>query len=621
MIQPPRVLELSGVPTGNGIFNYNVRTVGGACSSASVTRTITINPSTQITKTSSASTFNLNVCNGTSISTITYTYNFGTINIDTNDLPLGVNATFLTTNTLQITGTPSTADWIQRTYTYQISSTGNIYGCADVLISDSIVITPNDYLTLTSTDSVVDICEGDAIPEISFEYWGAPGITAYATGLPSGVNPQISLNRQVASIDFGSVGDAMSIGDYITLAVNNNTYTYSSTTNLAIDDVVTWLVAQVNADTTVNVSAVASATDTEIEFTADTAGVVFGLFTTTNPGATLIPNSPRMITGPRAITLTGTPTAAGIYNYNVRTDSTSCTSMLISGTINVIGDASLILTSSPTTEDQTVCEGDGIEPIVYAIGGGGSANVYGLTGLGLNVAVTSSTITISGTPTLDVEVPTAIRYSVQTTGTLGICDEGIRNGFIVIWPNEQLNIIGAIGTVQVCQRSFLPPINLEYRSSGEPSVLSPTISINGGGLIATSTASSPQIMEVTISGAPTSAGEQYQISINGIPFTASSTTTGTTLVQIAQELETKISASPLVSVVRAANVLTITGNTNALFDLRTISDQTGVQLDVTDSTPTIGTFTITGTPTLMDVAGTHTLTITTPGGSEGCTTA
>ena len=621
MIQPPRVLELSGVPTGNGIFNYNVRTVGGACNSTSVTRTITINPSTQITRISSASTFNQNVCNGTSISTITYTYNFGTINIDTNDLPLGVNATFLSTNTLQITGTPSTTDWIQRTYTYQISSTGNIYGCADVLISDSIVITPNDYLTLTSTDSVVDICEGDAIPEISFEYWGAPGITAYATGLPSGVNPQISLNRQVASIDFGSVGDAMSIGDYITLAVNNNTYTYSSTTNLAIDDVVTWFVAQVNADTTLNVSAVASATDTEIEFTADNAGVVFGLLTTTNPGSSLVPNSPRMITGPRAITLTGTPTAAGIYNYNVRTDSTSCTSMLISGTINVIGDASLILTSSPTTEDQTVCEGDGIEPIVYAIGGGGSANVYGLTGLGLNVAVTSSTITISGTPTLDVEVPTAIRYSVQTTGTLGICDEGIRNGFIVIWPNEQLNIIGAIGTVQVCQRSFLPPINLEYRSSGEPSVLSPTISINGGGLIATSTASSPQVMEVTLSGAPTSAGEQYQISINGIPFTASSTTTGTTLIQIAQELETKLAASPLVSVVRAANVLTITGNTNALFELRTISDQTGVQLDVTDSTPNIGTFTITGTPTVMDAPGIHNLLITTPGGAQGCLTA
>ena len=123
-------------------------------------------------------------------------------------------------------------------------------------------------------------------------------------------------------------------------------------------------------------------------------------------------------------TITGTPTATGVFNYTVNTTG-SCGNATSNGTITVQADATINLTSATSTAAQEICVNASLTNITYAIGGGGT----GATVTGLPAGVTGNfsggVFTISGTPTASG----VFNYSVNTQGP---CVKPSLNGTITV---------------------------------------------------------------------------------------------------------------------------------------------------------------------------------------------
>lgn len=125
-------------------------------------------------------------------------------------------------------------------------------------------------------------------------------------------------------------------------------------------------------------------------------------------------------------TISGTPTTSGTYNYTVGT-SGNCTQTSANGTITVIPNATISLSSAPGTNAQTICPNGSIANITYAVGGGAtSAGATGLPG-GVTGSFSAGVFTISGTPT----TPGTYNYTVTTTGN---CIQTSAGGSITVSP-------------------------------------------------------------------------------------------------------------------------------------------------------------------------------------------
>jgi hypothetical protein len=109
------------------------------------------------------------------------------------------------------------------------------------------------------------------------------------------------------------------------------------------------------------------------------------------------------------VTISGTPTAPGLFNYTV-TLTGGCGTIQATGTINVIV-CSVTLTSATGTNNQTVCNNSPITTITYATTGATGATVTGLPA-GVTGTWSADVVTISGTPT----VAGTFNYTVTPTG-------------------------------------------------------------------------------------------------------------------------------------------------------------------------------------------------------------
>ena len=98
-------------------------------------------------------------------------------------------------------------------------------------------------------------------------------------------------------------------------------------------------------------------------------------------------------------TISGVPIVSGIFNYTV-TPVGPCDNPPLSGTITVIANSTIDLTSAVETAAQTVCINNAIDNITYAVGGGATgASVTGLPA-GVTSTYNAGVFTISGTPYL-----------------------------------------------------------------------------------------------------------------------------------------------------------------------------------------------------------------------------
>ncbi len=98
------------------------------------------------------------------------------------------------------------------------------------------------------------------------------------------------------------------------------------------------------------------------------------------------------------VTISGTPTASGVFNYTV-TLTGGCGTLTATGTITVAAANTISLTSAAGTTAQTICRTNPITTITYSTTGATGATVTGLPA-GVTGNWAANVVTISGTPTV-----------------------------------------------------------------------------------------------------------------------------------------------------------------------------------------------------------------------------
>lgn len=289
-------------------------------------------------------------------------------------------------------------------------------------------------------------------------------------------------------------------------------------------------------------------------------------------------------------TISGSPSATGVFNYTITTSGGACAPATITGTITVSPDATITLSSAVGTDNQSLCVNNALTTITYTIGGSGT----GATASGLPAGVSGSfaagTFTINGTPTLSGVYP----YSVTATGT---CASAVANGVITVNPDATITLSSGSSNQTVCENTSISPIVLLIGGGGSGA------SVSGLPSGVTGTYASGQF---TISGAPTIAGTyNYTVATTGTCLQASFNGT----ITVDPNATIALSSAPgtdnqTICVSTAITPVTYTiggGGTGALIS--------GLPAGVSGSF-VAGTVTISGTPS---VSGVFNYTVTTTG--------
>jgi hypothetical protein len=572
-------ITISGTPTVTGTFNYTVTLTGG-CGNVTATGTIIVqlnNTNNTITLTSAPGTDNQTVCVNTAITPITYSTT-GATGATFSGLPAGVTGTFSGSN-ITISGTPTVAG----TFNYTVTLTG---GCGNVTAAGTIIVQPNNTITLTSapgTDNQT-VCVNTAITPITYSTTGATGATF--SGLPAGVTGTFS-------------GGNITISGTPTVT---GTFTYTVTLTGGCGNVTATgtIIVQPNITLT-------SAPGTDIQIVCVYTPITPITYSTTGATGATFSGLPPGVTGTFSggnITISGTPTVAGTFNYTVTVTGgcggvTTAIGIIIVQFNNNNTNNTITLTSAPGTDNQTVCVNTAITPITYSTTGATGATFSGLP-TGVTGTFSGGNITISGTPT----VAGTFNYTVTLTGG---CGNVTSTGTIIVRPNNTITLTSAPGTDNqtVCVNTAITPITYSTTGvtgatfSGLPAGVTGTLS---GGYI-------------TISGTPTVTGTfNYTVTLTG-GCGGVTTATGTIIVQLNNTNNTiTLTSAPgtdnqTVCVDTAITPITYstTGATGATFS--------GLPTGVT-GTFSGGYITISGTPT---VAGTFNYTVTLTGGCGNIT--
>jgi hypothetical protein len=352
------------------------------------TTDVTVNSNNTVTAASSSPT----VCINTAITDITHTTTGATgfATTTTNyGLPAGVTAV-LASNTITISGTPTASG----TFNYDIPLTG---GCGTVSATGTITVTANNTASIAS--STPTVCINTAITDITHTTTGATGIATTTTnyGLPAGVTAVLASN----TITISGTPTASGTFNY-DIPLTGGCGTVSATGTITV--------------TAINTASAASSTPTVCintaitDITHTTTGATGIATTTTNYG---LPAGVTAVLVSNTITISGTPTASGTFNYDIPLTG-GCGTVSTTGTITVTA----INTASAASSTPTVCINTAITDITHtttgATGIATTTTNYGLPA-GVTAVLVSNTITISGTPTASG----TFNYDIPLTGGCG----------------------------------------------------------------------------------------------------------------------------------------------------------------------------------------------------------
>ena len=562
------VYTISGIPTLVGTYNYTV-TTAGPCAQATLNGTITVLPNSTILLTSAAGTNAQTPCINTSITNITYAVGGSGTGATVVGLPSGVVGIF-GGGVFAISGTPTAAG----TYNYTVSTTGP---CVQTTASGTISVIPNSTILLTSGagTNIQSPCINTAIANISYLVGGS-GTGATVSGLPTGVTGV-----------FG--GGVCTISGIPTIA---GIFNFTVTTTGPCGQVTATGTITVHPNSTIVLSS-AFGTDAQTPCINTAIATISYTIGGSGIGATVagLPAGVTGIAGAGVFTISGIPMVAGIFNYIVTTTG-PCLQVTASGTITVLPNSTIALTSAAGTNAQISCINTPIINITYAIGGGGTgASISGLPA-GISGGFAAGIFTINGTPS----VAGIFNYTITTTGP---CLQAIANGTITVLPNSTISMISAAGTNSQtpCINAAIANITYTIAGSGTGAIVA--------GLPAGVTGAFAAGV-FTISGTPTIAGT----------FNFTITTTGPCLQATASGNITVIPNSTI-SLISSAGTDAQTPCINtALINITYAIGGSGSGATVAglpagvSGSFTAGVFTLSGTPL---VAGTFNYTVTTTG--------
>ena len=541
------IITISGTPTASGTFNYTIPLTGG-CGTVSATGTITVNP----VNTAAAPSANPSLCINTSLTPSITIATTGATGIGTaTGLPTGVTATW-SNNTITISGTPTVAG----TFNYTIPLTG---GCGTVSATGTITVLIN---TVSNASATPSICVNTALsPDVTFTTTGATGIGS-PTNLPAGLTATWANNAIMIS----------------------GTPTATGTFNYTIP--LTGGCGNVNATGTITVvasnTAAAPAPRTLCINTALTPGISIATTGATGIGtATGLPTGVTATWSNNTITISGTPTAFGTFNYSIPLTG-GCGTVSATGTITV----NPVNTAATPSANPSLCINDPLTPITIATTG--ATGIGTPTGLptGVTATLNNNTITISGTPT----VAGTFNYSIPLTGGCGTVSA---TGTITVLVNT---VSVASANPSLCVNTSLSP-SITFTTTGATGIGSATNL--PAGLTATWANNT-----ITISGTPTATGTfNYTIPLTG--GCGNINATGTITV-----VATNTAAAPSANPTLCINTALAPSITIATTGATGIGTPTGLPAGV-NATWANNSITISGTPT---ASGTFSYTIPLTGG-------
>ncbi|APG60217.1 LamG-like jellyroll fold domain-containing protein [Christiangramia salexigens] len=553
---------ISGTPDTAGVFSFTVSTTG-PCNQSDANGTITVDPDATLTLDSGSN--EQTVCLNENIDSINYTIG-GT----------GTNATItwspsdpgLTTNYNTGNYSISGASPTEGTFNYILTATGD---CGDSQqLSGTIIILADASLTLNSGSEIQTVCIAEDITPIVYNIGGSGDDVNLTWGT---TDPGLTITNNIASDGTYTIeGSSNSVGTF--------DYTITATGNCA-DSATSSGSITIQPDTSLNPT---TATDQTVCINSALSDIIFDVTgdpsdvsSTGLPPGVLEDFNPATNT----YTISGTPTATGNFIYEVTADG-SCIDDTFNGTISVAPDATLVLDSG--SDNQTVCEGENITPIVYNIGGSGDdANLTWITtDPGLTI---TNNISGDGTYTIEGSSNSVGTFDYNITAT-GDCKESATlSGSITIQPDTSLNPTTATDQT-VCINSALSDIIFDV--TGDPSDVSAT-GLPPGVL----DDFDPATNIYTISGTPTATGDFiYEVTADGACI--DDTYIGTISVNPDATLSLS-SGEENQSVCEGENLTPIVYNIGGSGNDVTLSwATTDPGLTITNNIATDGTFTISG---------------------------
>lgn len=467
------VITITGSPISAGLYNYTVSLTGG-CNTGSANGAITVSPNNSIVLSSAAGTDNQVKCINTPITPITYSTT-GALGASFVGLPAGVSGSWAG-NVVTISGTPT----VSGHYNYQINLTG---GCGAIITSGSIWVTAANTLALTSamgTDNQTK-CINTPITNVTYTSTGATG--AVISGLPAGLSGSWASNVVTISGTPTTIGTSS-----YTVTLTGGCALVSKTGNFTV-----------TPDNTIVLS---SASGTDNQSCCVNTPIVPVSYTTTGATGAIYGGLPAGVNGTfsgNTVTINGTPTASGNYNYTV-TLVGGCGSVSKTGSISVLPINTISLTSAPGTDNQTQCINTAINNITYVTTGATGATVTGLPA-GISGNWAGNVVTISGTSS----VSGTFLYTITLTGGCGAVS---KTGTLKISPENTIVLSSAAGTDNQVQCVNTAISNITYTFTGASGATFSNLPVGVSGSIIGN--------NISIGGSPSVSGvRNYVVTLTG----------------------------------------------------------------------------------------------------------
>ncbi|ERM83492.1 hypothetical protein P872_00220 [Rhodonellum psychrophilum GCM71 = DSM 17998] len=460
------VITVSGTPTQSGAFTYSIPLTGG-CGNAAATGTITVTPDMTV----NTSQANGSTCINQNLAAITFNTILATGIGAPTGLPAGVIANWAG-NVITISGTPT----VSGSFNYSIPLTG---GCGTAAATGSITVTPD--MTVNSAQANGTTCINQTLTSITHSTTSATGIGS-ATGLPSGVIA--SWNANVITIS----GTPTQSGSFnYSIPLTGGCGTVAATGTITVTPTMTVTTAQANGTVCITESLTAITHNT-------TEATGIGAATGLPAGLTASWNA-------NVITISGTPTISGNFNYSIPL-SGGCGTVAASGTITV-NPVPVInnIMASP------ICSGDTfiISPVNGTNGIVPAGTLYTWT-FSNNPNVTGETAqatpqgTFSQTLTNTSNVNQTVTYTV-TPRTAAGCTGATFEVAVVVKPRPTVNSIA--NQAAVC--SGTPSTAVNFSGSGIAGVVYNWTNSNSSiGLPSSGTGNIPSFTTVNTGPAPIS---------------------------------------------------------------------------------------------------------------------